>query len=126
MNRYFVERLEKILADMNNNGGFYLSLIATSEGLLVSSTSSEYDSETIAAIASLVGETASRAERHLGFLRTDEVSVVDRHNVRLVCHRFEVGEKTFILVLLVPYSKPYRRISSKALAEIRMCFKNKI
>jgi hypothetical protein len=58
-------------------------------------------------------------------MRTIIILFTGGMNVRLVCHEFEVGEKTFILVLLVPYSRLHRRISSKALGKIEMCFKNK-
>ena len=63
--------------------------------------------------------------RPISDYKDDNRIIHRRMSMRLVCHIFDMEEKMFMLVLLVPYSFPYRRISSKALAEIRLCFKNK-
>ncbi|MFQ6082913.1 MAG: hypothetical protein ACE5K0_09380 [Candidatus Methanofastidiosia archaeon] len=115
---YLQEKLEKVLYEINKKGDFEASIISTLEGLSVASISSQYDDVTMAAISSLVREVSKKAETNIGFKKMDEVSLVDNDKFRLVCREFEMGERKFILTVVVPPYKSYRRLTNFAIKEI--------
>jgi hypothetical protein len=61
----------------------------------------------------------------MGFKRMDEVSLVDDDKFRLVCRGFNVEDSQFILTVIVPPNKTYRRLTNEAIKEIEKIIQEK-
>lgn len=115
---YLQGQLESILHRINKEGEFVASIISTLDGFSIASASSQFDDVVISALSSIVQETSNRAEKYMGFKRMDEVSLVDDDKFRLVCRGFNVEDSQFILTVVVPPNKTYRRLTNEAIREI--------
>lgn len=116
--KYLQEKLERVLIKINEEGDFKASILSTLGGFSIAAISSEFDDVVISAISAIVQEVSARAQRYIGFNRMDEVSLVDDDKFRLVCREFEVGDGLFILTVVVPPYKTYRRLTNTAIREI--------
>jgi len=111
-------KIEQVLYRMNQEGDFKAAIISTLDGFSFASVSDEFDDVKISAISAIVQDVSKRAEMYIGFKRMDEVSLVDDDKFRLVCREFVVGASHFILTVVVPPYKAYRRITNVALKEL--------
>jgi len=111
-------KIEQVLYRMNQEGDFKASIISTLDGFSFASVSDEFDDVKISAISAIVQDVSKRAEKYIGFKRMDEVSLVDDDKFRLVCREFLVGGSHFILTVVVPPYKAYRRITNVALKNL--------
>ena len=116
--KYLQVQLDEVLNRMNRQGDFRASIISTVDGFTIASVSSQFDDVVMSAISSIVQEASRRAEQYIGFKRMDEVSLVDDDKFRLVCREFSVNESQFILIVVVPPYKTYRRLTNVAIREI--------
>ncbi len=118
------EQLSRILADMNAQGGFLVSVLTDLEGLpLASATTVEGESpEMQAAVVALIQKSALQTHK-VNMDETDEVSVFDRQGRRLVCRPFQVGERIVVLATMVPRDKSYRRLTKQAIAAMQQVWK---
>lgn len=123
--KYLQGQLESILYRINQEGEFKASIISTLDGFSIASASSQFDDVLISALSSIVQETSNRAEKYMGFKRMDEVSLVDDDKFRLVCRGFNVEDSQFILTVLVPPNKTYRRLTNEAIKEIEKIIQEK-
>ncbi|MEW6566730.1 MAG: hypothetical protein AB1449_00900 [Chloroflexota bacterium] len=115
------QQLEQVLAEMNRQGGFLLSVLADQQGLAIASAAAPgQQPEVHAAAVALVQKTATQARDQLGMAPTDELSVFDADGRRLVCRPFSVDERRVILAVMVPRrGLPYRRLTNAALRSLR-------
>jgi predicted regulator of Ras-like GTPase activity (Roadblock/LC7/MglB family) len=111
--------LGQVLGEMNDEGLFRAVVLVTGEGLPLSSVSSPFDTETIAAMVALVKNTILQAREEIGLDEVDEVSVVQGDKMRLVCRYFVIGEEELILAVIVPPRRTYRRLTSRAIGKIK-------
>jgi predicted regulator of Ras-like GTPase activity (Roadblock/LC7/MglB family) len=111
-------KLEKVLQGIKREGDFRAAIISTLDGLSIASISSQFDDVVLSAISTLFQEASKRAENYIGFKRMDEISLVDDDKFRLVCREFDVGDQQFILTVVVPPYKTYRRLTNSAIREI--------
>ncbi|MDQ1349833.1 MAG: hypothetical protein QG657_134 [Acidobacteriota bacterium] len=116
--KYLQGQLENVLHRINQEGEFKASILSTIEGFSIAAVSSQVDDVAISALASIVQDASKRAERYIGFKRMDEVSLVDDDKVRLVCREFDVEGSQFILTVVVPPNKTYRRLTNEAIRDI--------
>ena len=123
--KYLQGQLESILHRINQEGEFRASIISTLDGFSIASASSQLDDVVISALSSIVQETSNRAEKYMGFKRMDEVSLVDDDKFRLVCRGFNVEDSQFILTVLVPPNKTYRRLTNEAIKELEKIIQEK-
>lgn len=123
--KYLQGQLEGILHRINQEGEFRASIISTLDGFSIASASSQLDDVVISALSSIVQETSNRAEKYMGFKRMDEVSLVDDDKFRLVCRGFNVEDSQFILTVLVPPNKTYRRLTNEAIKELEKIIQEK-
>jgi predicted regulator of Ras-like GTPase activity (Roadblock/LC7/MglB family) len=123
--KYLQGQLESILYRINQEGEFKASIISTLDGFSIASASSQFDDVLISALSSIVQETSNRAEKYMGFKRMDEVSLVDDDKFRLVCRGFNVEDSQFILTVIVPPNKTYRRLTNEAIKEIEKIIQEK-
>ena len=117
----FQDSLLDVLERINAEGEFFTSVIMDVEGLSLAEVGSNYDINTIIAIPTLLQMVIQRAESQRMFCKIDEVSFLDNdEKLRLVARHFYVIGQVFILVILLPKEKAYRRLANKATGEIKL------
>lgn len=112
---------ETILQDINAEGEFVASVLASEDGLPIAAapTPSPYDAETIAAMVALVKDFITQAQARIGLAEVDEVSIIVGDRSRLVCRYFTAGTQPFVLTVLAPPNQSYRRLTTRAVREIQ-------
>lgn len=117
--------LARVLAEMNEKGGFPIAVITDRHGFpIAASAASGQDPDTQSAVVALVQKTAAQASNQLGLAQTDEVSLHDTDGRRLVCRPFQANGYDLILAILVPdKNQSYRRLTNQAVTIIRRQWK---
>ena len=117
--------LARLLAGMNEQGGFPIAVVTDRHGFpLASAAANGQDPDTQSAVVALIQKTAAQAQDQLGMAQTDEISLYDTAGRRLVCRPFSVNEHHMILAVLVPdRHKSYRRLTNKTLNAIKRQWK---
>lgn len=112
---------ETILAEMNTQGHFTASVLASEEGLpiAVAPTPTPYDAPTVAAMVTLVRDFILQTQARLGLPEVDEVSIVISDRSRLVCRYFALDERPFVLAVILPPQQTYRRLTTLAISKIK-------
>lgn len=111
--------LDQVLREMNDAGHFKASVLVSGDGLPLSSVSSPFDTEMLAATVALVGDTIEQARANIGLDELDEVSVVQADKMRLICRHFSIGEENVILAAIAPPHRTYRRLTNRAIRTIQ-------
>ncbi len=109
----------EILEDMNQEGGFSRSVLATSEGLPIASAPMQPDHELASAMIAMLQQVSVETQDYLGLAPVDEVTIRTRENVHLVCRTIPSGEDMVCLCALVPSGGVYRRATNRAVRRIR-------
>ncbi len=97
-----VSRLEMVLKELNENGNFRASLFATSTGLvLASQKSDEIDERAVAAMGSLLSDSAYKASEELDLSLLSSLKIKYKNDF-IVCRNIIMpDEKTqFLLAVL--------------------------
>lgn len=123
--KYLQGKLERVLNKITREGDFRASILSTLDGFSIAGVSSHFDDVVLSALSSIVQEASKRAETYIGFKRMDEVSLVDDDKFRLVCREFTAGEGHFVLTVVVPPYKTYRRLTNVAIREIEKILNEK-
>lgn len=112
---------EAILTQMNRDGSFIASVLASDAGLPVAAAPSPslYDASTVAAMVTLIKDFIQQTQARLDLARVDEVSIVVDDRSRLICRYFEAAGESFVLAVIAPPHQSYRRLTSRAIREIR-------
>ncbi len=113
---------DQILDQMNSDGHFNASVLASQDGLAVASapTPSPYDADTVAAMVALVKDFIVQTQTRLGMADVDEVSMVVGDKSRLVCRYFNTSDKQpLVLAVLTPPNATYRRLTTHAVRKIQ-------
>jgi predicted regulator of Ras-like GTPase activity (Roadblock/LC7/MglB family) len=113
---------EKILREMNHAGGFKAAVLSTTEGLPLASAPVGYEDEIAAAMVALLNEVARQTHRQLNLAQVDELSLVGDDRIRLACRYFSVDGQDLVLAVLTPPNHYYRRLTNRAIREIRRCW----
>ncbi len=116
-------RVQKVLADMNQAGGFAVSVLADLQGLTIASAAAQGQrTEAQAAAVAMVQMTVAQAREQLGMASTDEITLFDAEGRRLVCRIFGADNRRMILAVVIPHRHlSYRRLTNaavRALAQI--------
>jgi predicted regulator of Ras-like GTPase activity (Roadblock/LC7/MglB family) len=117
--------LDQVLCEMNDEGQFKASVLVSREGLPISSVSSPFDVEMLAAMVTVVGNTVEQARENIGLDELDEVSVVQADKMRLICRHFSIGEEDVILAAIAPPHQTYRRVTNRAIRRIRSAWERR-
>lgn len=112
---YYETSLNELLNWSVTSGGFSAAVVTTMDGLPLASVKSNIEPETLAALSSLFDNTASRAESFLGWTKVEEMSLVSSDGVRLVIRPFAAEVDHYMLVVVVPAGKSYRRVTNRVL-----------
>jgi predicted regulator of Ras-like GTPase activity (Roadblock/LC7/MglB family) len=117
--------ISRLLAKMNQEGGFDLSVLTDHEGLPIASAAEpDQDPEVHAAVVALVQKTALQVRNYIGFASTNEIMMNDIRGRRLVCRPFYIKGHEFILAVLIPdKTKTYRRLTNSAVNRIQKLWK---
>ncbi len=115
--------LLRILRAMNEEGRFKASVLVSGEGLPVAVVASPFDNDTIAAMVALVKNTIQQAREQIGLDEIDEVSIVQGDKMRLICRYLVAGDEELILAVIAPPHQTYRRLTNRALRQIKQVWK---
>lgn len=96
-------RLDLILKELNENAGFRASLFSTSAGLvLASQREPDVDEAVVAAMGSLLSDTASKVGEELSLNSELESIKVLFKEFLIICRNIEIEKTLFILAVLAP------------------------
>ena len=112
--------LNQLLASLNEEGGFPISILTDTQGLAIASAAKDgMNADKQSAVVAFIQKTAVQVSKQLGFSGSEEISLVDTEGKHLVCRSFKVKNFDLILSVMVPdRSIPYRRMTSKAIKRI--------
>ncbi|MBX2804066.1 MAG: hypothetical protein KTR31_40695 [Myxococcales bacterium] len=109
----------EILTEANEEGGFPLSLVSTDQGLLVACAGDEpLLDENIAALTALFDDVVRRSRRDLTLTAIDELTIRDSEVGRLVVRPLKTTTPRMFLVVRVPRSRPWRRVSNQLVRDL--------
>lgn len=114
----------KILEDMNQEGGFERSVLATSEGLPIASYPMQPDHELASAMIALLQQVGEETQDNLNLASVDEVTIRTEDRMHLVCRRIQSGTDWICLCALVPAGAYYRRATNRAVRRISQLIDN--
>jgi len=109
----------EILNDMNQEGGFSRSVLATSEGLPIASAPVNPDSELASAMVAMLQQAASETGDQFQLPPIDEFTIRTENKLHLICRMIKIDSDTMILGVIVPPGQLYRRITNRAIKRIR-------
>ncbi len=118
-------KLNQLLAEMNQNGGFPISVLTDAQGLAIASSAhSGMDADRQSAVVASIQKMAGQVARQLGMGATDEIALNDENGQRLICRPFQVNGHELILAVIVPEKDAsYRRTTNQAITDIRQTWK---
>ena len=113
-------QLNSLLAHLNDEGGFPISVLADSQGLTIAwSATHGLDPERQSAAVAFMQKSVLQVSKQLGMAEADEISFSDTNGQHLVCRLFDVNNYRLILAILVPdRDRSYRRATNHAVNEI--------
>jgi predicted regulator of Ras-like GTPase activity (Roadblock/LC7/MglB family) len=114
----------KILEEMNQEGGFARSVLATSEGLPIASCPMQPDHELASAMIAMLGQVSAETQDYLDLAAVDEVTIRTEDQKHLVCRRIQSGNDWICLCALVPAGSYYRRATNRAVRRIKDLIEN--
>jgi predicted regulator of Ras-like GTPase activity (Roadblock/LC7/MglB family) len=103
-----VSKIERVLMELNENGGFKASLFSTPAGLLLASQKSEeVDEKTLAAMGSLLTDAAFKAQEDLGLSDLDTLRIGFIDDLIIMKNIILPNDAHFLLAILskAPESK---------------------
>lgn len=115
------EQMNNLLARMNQEGGFPISVLSDSQGLTIAyAAAADRDPERQSAAVAYMQKAAALVGRQLGMPDPEEISFFGSDGQRLVCRPFAMEEYRLILAVLVPgRDRSYRRVTNLAMQEVR-------
>jgi len=97
-----VSRLELVLKELNENGGFRASLFSTSTGLvLASQKADDVDERVVAAMGSLLSDAAIKAGEEMKLSEAQEMKIYYKKDY-IICRTMSMadGKTQFLLAVL--------------------------
>jgi predicted regulator of Ras-like GTPase activity (Roadblock/LC7/MglB family) len=107
-----------ILREMNLEGGFDRSVLASSEGLPIASAPRQPDHELASAMIAMLQKVGVETQDHLNLAPVDEVTIRTEERERLVCRTIPNGKDWICLCAVVPPGQYYRRATNRAVRRI--------
>ena len=109
----------EILNEMNQEGGFSRSVLATSDGLPIASAPVNPDSELASAMVAMLQQAASETRNQFQLPQIDEFTIRAVNKLHLICRMIKIDSDMMILGVVVPPGQLYRRVTNKAITRIR-------
>jgi predicted regulator of Ras-like GTPase activity (Roadblock/LC7/MglB family) len=118
--KYNVSDLNNLLAKMNEEGSFLLSVLTDSQGFSIAfAATEELDPDKEAAVIAVIQKMTIQVSKQLGMAATQEIMIHDTEGHCLVCRPFEVAGYNLILgTMLNSRQQSYRRLTSRVIADI--------
>ena len=113
-----------ILKEMNLEGSFDRSVLATSEGLPIASAPMRPDHELASAMIAMLQQVSVETQDHLELAPVDEVTIRTKEGMHLVCRTIPSGKEWICLCALVPPGRVYRRATNRAVRRIKEVIDN--
>lgn len=113
-----LSNFSEILEEMNQEGGFDRSVLATSEGLPIASCPMQPDHELASAMIAMLQQVGVETQDNLNLAAVDEVTIRTEDQMHLVCRRIQSGSDWICLCALVPAGAYYRRATNRAVRRI--------
>jgi predicted regulator of Ras-like GTPase activity (Roadblock/LC7/MglB family) len=112
--------LNQLLANMNKEGGFPISILTDSAGLAIASAADDgMNADKQSAVVAFIQKTAVQVCKQIGFTNSEEVSLYDADGKHLISRSFRAKNSDLILSVLVPdRSTHYRHITSSTIKKI--------
>ncbi|MCB9687709.1 MAG: hypothetical protein H6738_24040 [Alphaproteobacteria bacterium] len=116
----FQDRVTTLLQANNASGPYLMSLVCTSQGLVVASAGDAIAEEDVAAFTCLFDDIVKRAVRDLHFQRVDEVTLLDPGRGRTIIRPLAMGGSVpFFLVVRADPKTSWRRNTSRLANELQ-------
>lgn len=109
---------DEILQEMNSDGGFIRSVLATSDGFSIASAPTNPDHELASAMIALLQQVSVETQDNLGLAPVDEVTIRTKDHGYLVCRIIPSGDECLSLCAVVPPGQAYRRATNRAVRKI--------
>ncbi len=113
------QSFNEILQEMNADGGFIRSVLATSDGFSIASAPTNPDHELASAMIALLQQVSLETQDNLGLAPVDEVTIRTKEHSYLVCRTISTGDDCLSLCALVPPGRAYRRATNQAVRKIQ-------
>jgi predicted regulator of Ras-like GTPase activity (Roadblock/LC7/MglB family) len=113
-------QLNELLAKLNREGGFPISILTDSQGFAIAAAAEDgMNPDRQSAVVAFIQKTASQVTRQLGFSGSEEISLMDNEGKHLVCRSFKVKNMDLILSIMINgRSSSYRRLTTGAIKQI--------
>lgn len=115
-------QLTGTLQQMMQQGELLAAVLSTPDGLSLASIETALSSDILAGLSSLFADVARRSEALMDW-SVEEVSLVNQQGIRLVTRQFMVDHQHYILVVVVPANKTYRRVTNVAVKKLKELLK---
>lgn len=116
------QSITELLERANAQGSFPLSLVSTHQGLLVASAGEPLLQTHIAALTALFDDVVRRSVRDLSLADIDELTIRDGQLGRLVVRPLDTESSRMFLVVRVPRTRPWRRVTNQLVRDIQARF----
>ncbi len=112
--------LNQLLAKMNQEGGFPISILTDSAGLAIASAAEPgMNADKQSAVVAFIQKTAVQVSKQIGFTSSEEISLFDKDGRHLICRSFKAKNFDLILSVIVPdRSTSYRHVTSVTIKKI--------
>jgi predicted regulator of Ras-like GTPase activity (Roadblock/LC7/MglB family) len=112
--------ITRVLQQMNQEGGFPISVLTDSQGLPIASAAQKgMNADRQSAVVAFIQKTATQVSKQLGLSGSEEISLLDSEGMHLICRFFKVYEYDLILSVMISHrNTSYRRITSNAIRRI--------
>lgn len=112
--------INRVLQQMNQEGGFPISVLTDSQGLAIASAADAgMNADKQSAVVAFIQKTAVQVARQIGFSSSEEISLLDKDGKHLICRSFRAKNFDLILSVMVPdRSTSHRRVTTVAIKKI--------
>ncbi len=111
---------EQVLSRIINEGDYEAALLSDDDGLALALVATEETTAMIAPMTALLRDSARQARQQLDLAYVNELSLVCDDRFRLVCRFFQTDSgQPLALTLVVPPDQSYRRLTNRAITEIK-------
>lgn len=119
-------QMNHLLAEMNQQGGFAISVLTDSQGLTIASSAGDgLDPECHSAVAAFLHKAILQVSKQLGMAGLHEISFFDDTGQCFICRPFAVDGQELILAVLTPHREhPYRRATNHTVGRIQVIWKH--
>ena len=114
-----LQTFDEVLQEMNSDGGFIKSVLATSDGFSIASAPTTPDHELASAMIALLQQVSLETQDNLGLAPVDEVTIRTKEHSYLVCRTIPSGDEILSLCAIVPPGRSYRRATNRAVRKIQ-------